>query len=418
MPFTVPDKSASDHSELIVSRTTCIVGGGSSAHVLVAFLARQHRVHLLTRRPQDWHDVVFCEQTEGDTGKIVSTHCGAIDKVSSDPQDVIPDADFIILCMPVASYRHALHRIAPHLHPSKDVFVGTIYGQAGFNWMVEEIKKEFSLQNNVITFAMGQIPWICRTVEYGQSVKNFGGKHINTVAVSPPQKFDKLNLQLLEDVSLHPIGTGKFQQVDFLSITLSVDNQIIHPSRCYGLWSISGGTWESEAAVPMFYRDFDQGSAHNIQELDAEYEQIRKAIQNRFPERKFQMLSYMELEKLNHNSCHPDILASFRHSKQLASIQTPTLVGHHGSRVLNTKCRFFTDDIPYGLLIAKWLAEQLYIRTPLIDKIILWAQNIRNEQFLTPEGHIHRSYCLKDKFRCGIPEAYGMIKLEEVLDRE
>lgn len=62
---------------------------------------------------------------------------GDINALSDDYKDVIPDADVIFLCMPVHQYRNALKKLAPFINRSKkEVFVGTIYGQAGFNWMV------------------------------------------------------------------------------------------------------------------------------------------------------------------------------------------------------------------------------------------------------------------------------------------
>ena len=62
---------------------------------------------------------------------------GDINALSDDYKDVIPDADVIFLCMPVHQYRNALKKLAPFINRrKKEVFVGTIYGQAGFNWMV------------------------------------------------------------------------------------------------------------------------------------------------------------------------------------------------------------------------------------------------------------------------------------------
>ena len=107
--------------------TTCVVGGGNSAHVLIPFLADAgHRVHLLTRRPEDWQDTIDCEITEGRTDNIIRTHSGHLHKKSSDPVDVVPEADIIVLCLPVHQYRPLLDRIAPYIDPHKEVFVGTV----------------------------------------------------------------------------------------------------------------------------------------------------------------------------------------------------------------------------------------------------------------------------------------------------
>jgi hypothetical protein len=398
--------------------TTCIVGGGNSAHVLIALLSGAgHHVQLLTRRPNDWQDTVYCEITDGHTGEINHTHAGKLHLKSSDPAQVIPQADIIILCMPVHQYRPALDRLAPYINRDKEVFVGTIYGQAGFNWMVHAVEREQGL-TNIVTFACGSIPWICRTIEYGKRVANYGGKDANLVAVTPADKFQKLDEILLQDMSLRPLNTGRFQQAcSFLSLTMSVDNQIIHPCRCYGLWQRYHGEWASESDVPFFYRDFDHQSASNIQQLDRDYSAIRAAIKAHFPDRPFSyMLSYLELENFNHKSTHAEILPSLRESKQLASIRTPTVPGHHGTQILNVDCRFFTDDIPYGVLIAKWVAEKLNVETPFIDEIINWAQKLRGEEFLDRDNKINTKYCLQDKYTSGIPESYGITSVEAILD--
>lgn len=400
--------------------TTCIVGGGSSAHVLIPFLAENgHKVNLLTRRPNEWQDVIYCEVTDGRTGQITQTHAGILQCKSKDPKDVIPDADVIILCMPVSNYRTALANLAPYVNRTKkDVYIGTIFGQAGFNWMVrKEVEKAQNL-SNVVTFAIGQIPWICRAKEYGKSSANYGPKHVNVVAVTPYDKFDTLNKILLEDISLKPMGKGAFVQAcSFLSLTMSCDNQIIHPARCYGLYKQSGdGSWDSIDKVPYFYRDFNQESADILQKLDEEYTLVRDGLKKAFPQLSFKyMLNYVDLEKLNHKSEHVDILASLKDSVQLASIKTPTVTGEDGRQHLNINFRFFLDDIPYGLLIAKALAEMMNIETPMITEVIEWAQSLRGEEFLK-DGKVNHEYCMAEEFRCGIPQVYGINSLDEVID--
>ena len=72
---------------------------------------------------------------------------------------------------------------------------------------------------------------------------------------SPYNKFDRLNEIFFEDITVRWHGKGKFNQAcSFLSLTLSVDNQIIHPARCYGLWKRYGGKWETEDDIPFFYK--------------------------------------------------------------------------------------------------------------------------------------------------------------------
>ena len=186
--------------------------------------------------------------------EVIHTFVGDIHKISNDFADVIPDADVIFLCLPVHQYRNALGKLAPYINRAKkEIFVGTIYGQAGFNWMVHEIVKKHNL-TNLVAFSLGLIPWICRAEQYGAIGICYGGKKTNVAAVSPADRFDHLNEIFFKNISLTQLGVGKFVQAcSFISLTLSVDNQIIHPSRMYGLWKRYGGKWKTYEEVPFFY---------------------------------------------------------------------------------------------------------------------------------------------------------------------
>jgi len=97
---------------------------------------------------------------------------------------VLSRQDVIVLCMPVHQYRNALTRLAPHINRvKKNVYVGTVYGQAGFNWMVHEVERSNHL-TNIVAFAVGLIPWICRTIRYGELGANYGTKVVNVAAVT------------------------------------------------------------------------------------------------------------------------------------------------------------------------------------------------------------------------------------------
>ena len=219
--------------------------GGNSAHVLIPFLgASGHQVNLLTRRPEAWSKIVTCEMqrpskkeqmmTYGNVNhppaatEVLQTVKGTLSTISSDPSDVIPQADILVLCMPVHQYRNALNVLAPYIDRKKEnVFVGTVYGQAGFNWMVHEMERNYDL-HNICTFACGLIPWICRTVEYGKIGANYGTKMVNIAAVTPRDKFNVLDEIFLKDIAERWHGKGAFHQAcSFLSLTLSVDNQIV-----------------------------------------------------------------------------------------------------------------------------------------------------------------------------------------------
>jgi len=394
-----------------------IVGGGSSAHILIPFLSGAgFIVNILTRRPQEWSSKIDL-QLHSIHGETQEEFSGSLTKISDNPAEVIPQASFVILCMPVNKYRTALHGLAPHLAKDKEVFVGTIYGQAGFNWMVDEITTKFDL-SNITTFAIGLIPWICRIIEYGKVGVTYGCKEINVVAVAPPDRFDELNNLFLKNICERWLKKGQFQQADnFLSLTLSVDNQIIHPSRCYGLFLKHEGKWANKENIPYFYRDYDQKSADLLQQLDADYSKIREAIKIKYTERNFQyMLDYLGLERLSYQSENTDIRESFTTSMTLGAIKPPTVQLENGEWIIDKDHRFFTDDIHYGLCIAKWIADQLDLDVPTIDRIIGWAQELRNEKIIEGTKLLLDSESLTTEFMSGIPPVYGINSIEDILD--
>ena len=397
--------------------TITIVGGGSSAHTLIPLLSSsKYIVNLLPSKPDLWSRKVEL-QYQAFNGDVIERFNGELNKISDKPENVINEADIIFLCMPVNQVRKALHRIAPHLNPDKEVYVGTVYGQAGFNWMADEIKTGFNLEN-IITFCFGLIPWICRILEYGKVGITYGVKPINIAAVEPKAHFEALNRNIFEKVCLDWFGQGAFLQADnFLSLTFSVDNQIIHPSRCYGLFVRYGGEWDKLEDIPFFYKDFDQVSADILIKLDADYSKIRSGIRERYPDKKFTyMLDYLALDRYTNETEEYSVLESFLLSRTLGAIKAPTIKTKTGKWKIDTDHRFFTDDIHYGLCIAKWAADHLALDVPTIDEIIHWAQKLRQETLI--EGGVLKlnSVDLNQKFKSGIPYFYGYRTIEDIID--
>lgn len=395
-----------------------VCGGGSSAHTLIPLLKDSiFDVSIYTSKPEKWHNQIDLEWHDP-LGKVLGRYSNFIKKASNNPQELIPQADYIVFCMPVHKYRVCLHEIAPYINKDKEVFVGTVYGQAGFNWMVDEIKEQQSL-DNVVTFAFGLLPWICRIIEYGHVGVTYGGKSVNYAACFPKSYFNQLNEELFENIGFKWFGKGQTEQSDnFLSLTLSVDNQIIHPSRCYSLTKVHGNSWENKEDVPMFYRDYDDFSAEMLKNLDNDYTKIREAIKRLFPDKPFtHMLDYLSLEHFSYKSVSKDIKDSFVNSPTLTSINTPVKQNSQGKWELDSECRFFLDDIYYGVLIAKWFAEKLDIKVPTIVEILRWAEQMRNEHFLDETDIILiNSKDLCERFKIGLPSEYGKQTIFDVVD--
>ncbi len=388
-----------------MKKKVSIIGGGSSAHTLIPLLSKaNYEINLLTSRPESWKKKIRLEY-QSETGEVKEIFEGDLDIVSNDPTTVLTNSDFIILCIPVSQYKIALNRIAPFIDNKKKVYLGTIYGQGGFNWMVDEIKEKYSL-NRIVTFAIGLIPWICRIKKYGEIGITYGPKAKNIAAVYPLEEFDEIEDTFFNDICCRWFHKGEFyQSKNFISLILSVDNQIIHPSRMYGLYLETPGNWDTKENVPFFYKDFDDISAEILKKVDDDYSKIREKIKKDNPSTDFKyMLDYLSLERFSYESCNENIKTSFTSSKTLRLIETPVVKNRDNKWELNKNHRFFMDDIFYGLCIAKGFAENFSLKVPMIDEILEWAQKIL-EISLIKSGNLRKDCTLKD-IEVGTPEKY------------
>lgn len=387
-----------------------ILGGGSSAHTLIPLLSKANRnINIITSNPSLWGEKVTTEWQEAN-GEVRQVFEGSLNLASSDPKEVIPASDVIIFCMPVHKYNEALQLIAPFINPNRAVLVGTVYGQGGFNWMVSNVKSKFNL-TKLECFAIGLIPWICRIKEYGKVGITYGAKSVNVVTFDKSAKYTIEKQELFHDICQKWFDKGEFRVSDnFISLTLSVDNQIIHPTRLYGLHQANPEGWTTIDDVPYFYKDYDDYSAQILSDLDNDYSKIRTIVKEINKDNDYSyMLNYLDLERLSYQSCNQNIRESFINSETLGAIKTPVV--EIGNRVeINTKHRFFFDDIYYGIGIAKWFADALAVETPTIDKILRWSESMLNDKLLTSDSSLNT-----ENLNLGIPKRYDLQDLAEII---
>jgi prephenate dehydrogenase len=133
----------------------CICGGGNLGHVCAGFLAnRGHQVSILTTKPERWSSEIEVFAPDGDfVGKLAS--------VSSEPSDVIPQAEMVFICLPGFAIHEELEKIKPYL--SKGCIVGTVVSSTGFFFEAFKV-----LPKDTALFGFQRVPFISRIIEYGK----------------------------------------------------------------------------------------------------------------------------------------------------------------------------------------------------------------------------------------------------------
>ena len=158
----------------------CVCGGGNLGHVVTGFMAaRGADVSLLTRRPDRWQQQISVSTPDGETLK------GTIGRISNRPEEVVADADMVLLCLPGYSIREELLHIRPFLKPG--AAVGSIVSSTGFFFEAMEL-----LPPDTPLFGFQRVPFIARTVEYGHSASLLGYKPTLHIAIEQTENKEPL----------------------------------------------------------------------------------------------------------------------------------------------------------------------------------------------------------------------------------
>eukprot|EP00920_Eleutheroschizon_duboscqi_P020129 GHVT01047960.1.p1 GENE.GHVT01047960.1~~GHVT01047960.1.p1 ORF type:complete len:425 (+),score=60.73 GHVT01047960.1:886-2160(+) len=388
-----------------------ICGGGNGAHVAAGYLASKQglQVSVLTRRPQDWHseiEVLTSRSSWSHRGTIY----GRLFKKTSDPAQIVPDADVILIAAPAHVHPAILLNIKPHL--AKNVLLGTLFAQGGFDWAVKRHLGHQVLANVDAIFGLQNIPWLCRTLTYGQKAEIIGPKKVLYAAAVPPERVRDVArvLSLLFDIPTTCIP-------NFLSLTLTPSNQIIHPARYYGIWKAWDGRrpLRREEIQWGLYSEMDEFSALWMQKLDDELQQIKKALEARYPA--LDLTAVLPLGERVVNQYGQDVTdrsslkTIFASNKGYAGCITPAKQVE-GGYMPAVDSRLFWEDIPYGLCLLRNIAEMLCLTTPSIDWMIRWHQQWMGRAYLPQQANKLNAKLLHET---AAPAAYGITSLDQLV---
>lgn len=74
--------------------------------------------------------------------------------------------------------------------------------------------------------------------------------------------------------------------------------------------------------------------------------------------------------------------------------------------------RYVNEDVPYGLVVIRGIAEIVQVDTPTIDKVLLWAQEKTGKEYL-----VGSKLKGKDVSSTRAPQRYGLDTLDAILGR-
>jgi len=335
-------------------KKVCVCGGGNIGHVAAAFAAARGgcEVSVLTRRPQLWSRQLSVDTPDG------SSFTARLAAVSSDPAEVVPAADIVLLCLPGYSVRPALLHILPHL--SAATAVGSVVSSTGFFFQALGI-----LPVGQPLFGLQRVPFIARVSEYGHRASLLGYKESLCLAVEHTPHPESIREAIEQMFRTPTLLAG-----NYFEVSLSNSNPLLHPARLYDLL-LDWHEGQVFARIPLFYEEWTERAATFYIQMDSELHQLVSslpAVKVRIPT----VLDYYE------STDAATLAAKLRSIGAFKGIKAP-MKAADGGFVPDFQSRYFTEDFPFGLNIIRQLARQHHVPTPTMDQVGSWGDSLLNK---------------------------------------
>ena len=383
-----------------------ICGGGNAAHALAGLIASRREYTVNVYAPygdeaEQWRKGIEARGGIALVSHDGSTQMGRPERVSGNPDDVVPGSRVVLLSLPAFAHQTTFGDIAPYVE--EGAWVGALPARGGLDWCGSSLLRFEG--KSVVVFGLQTLPWACRIREYGQEVAILGTKTEVDLAAWPSHYVVEV-AELLSDlvrVPMRPISS-------FLSLTLANTGQLIHPGVMYGLFR----DWDGQpyAEAPLFYQGVDASTADILQQLSDEIQSLRALLEERYPG-----LDLSAVQPLHDwlqraygeeiDDCS-SLQICFVTNRGYAGLRAPMRASDEGL-VPDYHSRYLSEDVPYGLLVARGIAELADLPTPMIDKVITWAQ-----------AHMGREYLVDGKLQeCNpsisrAPQCYGLRSLDDI----
>ncbi|MEX3960073.1 NAD/NADP octopine/nopaline dehydrogenase family protein [Trinickia sp. EG282A] len=358
-----------------------VCGGGRTGHLAaVLFKARPGiRVSLLTGRQEVVDRYLRAGQRMNAIMRDGTKQTVRLDRVTCDAAKALHNADVVIVTVPAQVRAPLLHRIAESLPTGKPVFVGAIPGFCGYDWLAERL---LGTLPNVVIWGMKDVAHIASDLDSGVSVRMGGAKatlHVAThVRESAAARQNLLShLERLYDARVELLN-------DYLEITLTPGNPIMHGSVIYGLIGPYGQWHGRPFSQPIrWWNDCPELGAYFIERCDEDNQRLRTALEREFgidlssvkPLRQEIVEAYGDqigdrgtmLSVLRTNRAYDGILAPL--------VPSPGGTGY----LIDRESRAFQEDVAYGLALLVEMGRRLNVRLPHIDEVYRWNVSYMGE---------------------------------------
>lgn len=392
-----------------------ICGTGSGAHVLAAVASRNPRfeVRVLTLsadRAQRWNEIMQRERLTMmvRNGKEMRAWKANTFRVTNQPEQAARGCALIVFAVPAFRHWKYLTSLAPYIEEGCAI-VG-LPGQNGFEF---DVRSALGPRlKNCIVMNFDSLPWICRVTEFGKAVRISATKNKLVGALQG----DLSRAKLKDPTGAIRSLLGKTPELivsgHLLGITLRSLNAYSHPPIMYSRWKDWNGQVLERA--PLFYQDIDQETAELLGKISEEVVATSQRIMAQYPRVDLSQVIPMYDWDIgcygNDIKDKTNLMTALRTNPGYAGITHPMIQTENGQYVPDFNHRFLAEDVPFGLVVIRGIAEIAGMSTPCIDKVLAWCQEKLGKEYLVGSSLIG-----KDLSTTRCPQRYSFTTMAGIL---
>jgi predicted dinucleotide-binding enzyme len=388
-----------------------ICGGGNAAHAL-AVVASQNFGGAI-----DWL-VSADEKAEllrqglasggvRSTGAITAT-ADRVRTISADPAEVIPNTDVVIIVVPAFAHAAVLRRIKPYV--SEGTVISCMPTRGGFEFEATQLGVVRAGVRSTV-FGLQTLPWSTRVTTLGRGVHIGAVKAEVVLAALPSSHAPTIAARISEILGTHVVTTGSF-----LGLTIGNPGQVIHPGLMYAHFRSWRGEEYNEDRVPRLYAEASDEMGVLVERLSDDVIATARALEAQSGgafELEAAVLPIHEWLRTAYSHVTEDtstVATCFR-TGPIQARRAPMVEIRPGTFVPDFQYRYLSEDVPFGLVATRALAEIAAVETPTIDEVIMWAQSVLQKSYLVRDGS--RGPDTKD---VPIPQNYGVSTMADLID--
>lgn len=387
-----------------------ICGGGNAAHAMIPIIRNNFSGKLNLFLPYGDEAAQFIkliEEKKFITATIEEKKLyGRPDEASKFAKDVCKEADLILMPLPAFAHETILLEIAPFL--KNEAIIGAIPARSGFEYTALKILKD-NKKEKVKIFGMQTLPWACRIKEYASKVDILGQKRSVGIAAFPHKTTSELALFLthLLDLKIETLP-------NMLTLSLANVGQIIHPGIMYGLFKGKEELRYQKEEIPLFYQGVTKEISETLKMMSDEILALTKEIKN--IDKSINLNHVLDLQDWLIYSYEDSIAdkstlqSCFVTNSAYQGLRAPMKRIDNDYFLPDFQARYLTEDVPYGLVVTKAIAQLAKVNMPVIDEVILTISKWIGKEYIK-RGYLEG----KDIKDTRIPQNYGIGNLENII---